>query len=141
MAPGCWKLATEVFAREYSDPAYMDVHCLTVDAYAAQHHLAHTEPRIIQSLNVHLLRLYLMLEKNMSPKGAGNIMERAIKKYKYQFKWLKPPASRGSITIIDVHKAKNPQEHAKIVTQWAQDVLHAWKEHHREIIKLYENIV
>lgn len=33
-SPGCWAAYGEVLAREYSDPAYFQVHRLTVDAYA-----------------------------------------------------------------------------------------------------------
>jgi len=36
-SPACWKLYTEVLAREYSDEIYWKVHRLTVDAYAIQH--------------------------------------------------------------------------------------------------------
>ena len=64
--PGCWALAGQVFAREYSDDTYREVHGLTVDAYAVQHQ-GEPERRTINSLCFRLIGLHLALDLGLPP--------------------------------------------------------------------------
>jgi len=43
---------------------------------------------------------------------------------------LTPPLDRGKMTVVDVHKAKDANEHAKLVRQWGISVWEAWKDYH-----------
>ena len=70
---GCWAVYGEVLAREYSDPSFFEVHRLTVDAYAVQHPGA-KDRQSIQSVGVHLIRLCLFLERDLSPENANDAM-------------------------------------------------------------------
>ena len=59
---GCWAIYGEVLAKEYGEYGYPPVHGLTVDAYAAQHPGTPSR-QAIQSVAVHLIALYLVLER------------------------------------------------------------------------------
>lgn len=65
--PGCWAVYGEVLEKEYGDCSrYALNHRLTVDA--AQHPGV-PSPQSIQSVAVHLIRLYL--ERGLRPSGRG----------------------------------------------------------------------
>ncbi|MEK6748286.1 MAG: DUF5946 family protein [Pseudomonadota bacterium] len=130
-SPGCWAVYGEVLAREYSNPAFFEVHRLTVDAYAVQHP-GETDRQSIQSVGVHLIQLCLFLEHGLTAENANDAMLEAGR-YKHEFIWLEPPESLGSITAADVVKAKGLEEHKSIVRSWAQSSWDAWSKHHDTI--------
>lgn len=134
-SPACWKIYNEVLAREYGDNAYSSVNRLTVDSYALQHP-GTDDRRAIKSVNTHLASLYLIFEKNHSYGEATAMMTHIIEKHKVQFTYLKPPKDLGNLTIYDVWKAKNAEEHIDIVKQWAKNVWDAWSEYHQYIARL-----
>jgi hypothetical protein len=124
---GCRKFFEELLALEYSDPAYGDVHLLTVDAYALQHSEEHG-PR---SNAYHLIRLCWLLEGGGDPRiGQGGPRSRALSDGYRDLPFLEPPANRGQMTVIDVHGAAGPEEHAERVHRWAASVWEAWRAHH-----------
>ncbi len=135
-SPGCWAIYGEVLAREYESPELMEVHRLSVDAYAVQHP-GGKDRQSIQSVGVHLIRLCLFLEHNLAPEKANDAMLKAAK-HKHNYIWLKPPESLGSITVADVHKTKNTDEHKKIVRAWVKEAWQAWSVHH-DIIRTWAN--
>lgn len=135
-SPGCWKLYTDVLAKEYGEWNYPDIHRLTVDAYAAQHPTLEPNPKSGQSVTVHLIAIYFALEKKMSSKEITKKISDIVTLHKGKFDWLEIPPNLGSITISDVHKARNFTEHEEIVTQWAHSVWDAWGEYHTTIIEL-----
>ena len=59
--PPGWALFRELLAREFGDPGYFAFHQLSVDTYAAQHP-GRRERRSIQSVGLHLMTLFLLLE-------------------------------------------------------------------------------
>lgn len=129
-SPGCWAAYGEVLAREYSDQVYFQVHRLTVDAYAVQHP-GRPSPQSIQSVAVHLIHLYLILETGFGKQRANDAIKAAADSRTYT--WLTPPPSLGSITVADVHKAKNVEEHTQLVRAWAKSAWAAWSPHHAAI--------
>ena len=130
----CWTLYGEVLEREYSNPAYMAVHRITVDAYAAQHP-GKEESRTVQSINVHLVGLYLTLERKLHPDFARRAIA-ALTREKDQLHWLEAPTPLGEIRVDDVLKAATPEEHAIRVTEWGGSVWQAWSSCHAEVISL-----
>lgn len=131
-SPGCWATFGEVLAREYSNPKYFEIHRLTVDAYAVQHP-GKPSRRSIQSVGIHLIRLCLFHEWELSPENANNAAL-AAGKYKHNFTWLEPPNSLGPLTVSDIVNAANVEEHKVLVRSWALGAWEAWKPHH-EIIR------
>ena len=68
--PACWQAFGALVAREYADPALMEVHRLTVDTWAVQHP-GDGSRRAIQSVGLHLCRLTLQLEHGFSGRRAS----------------------------------------------------------------------
>jgi len=133
---GCWAVYGEVLAREYSAPAYMDIHRLTVDAYSVQHP-GNAERRSTQSVYGHLVSLYLVIEKGFDHASATAALRQFVHR-KLNLAWLDPPKNRGSVTIVDVLAAKTPDEHKKVVVLWAQEAWEAWAMYHEKIQKMVE---
>ena len=130
-SPGCWAAYGEVLAREYSDPAYAKAHRLTVDTYAVQHP-GSVSPQSIQSVALHLIRLCLLLERRLEMNRANDAILK-VAESKSKFVWLTPPENRGGLTVADVHRAENAQEHVKLVHQWAENAWRAWSPHHSQV--------
>jgi len=126
-SPGCWAAYGEVLQREYSDPELMTVHRLSVDAYAAQHPGTPSR-QSIQSVGLHLVRLYLQLEGEVATPKANDAML-VLGRFKKEMIWLEPPESLGDVTVADVVPCKGREEHKAAVRRWAQSVLAAWSVH------------
>ena len=75
----------------------------------------------------------------MDERKATKAMKLIIKKNK-TFEWLTPPNPNGTITVVDVVKVKNVDEHQRIVEKWAKDVWDSWQVHHHRIVKLSEQL-
>jgi hypothetical protein len=133
-SPSCWGLYGQVLAREYADPAWMAPHRITVDAYAAQHP-GRPEPRTVASINVHLVGLYLTLERGLDGGYVRQVIGR-LTRDKDRLAWLEPPADLGAITVADVMRAQDPAAHSAVVTDWGRSVWRAWADHHRTVIEL-----
>jgi hypothetical protein len=130
-SPGCWACFGDVLAREYSDLRYHAVHRLTVDAYAVQHP-GEPSPQTIRSVALHLMSLCAVLEQGATMHEATGVLQAAARD-KERFVWLPPPASMGPMTVADVHKATDPQEHARLVRAWAASAWSAWAVHHEQV--------
>ncbi len=133
--PGCWEIFLSVSVKEFENFKELnDIHRLTVDTYAVQH--PGVPGRLsIQSVTVHLLSLYSVLERGLPYKQAVVAIRKASR-HSSKFKWLTPPSKNGSLTILDVNQAKNFEDHKKLVRDWAQDVWQSWRAHHDVIKKL-----
>lgn len=127
-SPGCWAIFGEILAKEYGEWRYPAVHRLTVDAYAVQHPGTPSR-RSIQSVAVHLVSLFLVLERGYDFRAATRAKNRVLR-YRDRFVWLDPPPSLGEMTVLDVHMAGDLAEHAELVQQWAGLVWEAWSPHH-----------
>jgi Family of unknown function (DUF5946) len=127
----CWALYGEVLAKEYGEYRYPSVHRLTVDTYSVQHPGTPSR-RSIQSVAVHLVSLYLVLEKNYSSEKATAGIRRALAR-RHEFVWLDPPSTLGSLTILDVRNATDFSQHKAMVKRWAESVWQAWSPHHETV--------
>lgn len=130
-SPGCWQVYGQVLAREYQDPAYFEVHRLTVDAYAVQHP-GGRDRQSIQSVALHLIRLCQFLEQGLAPEQA-NAMMQAAARHKATFVWLAPPELLGTVTAADVHACDTLEAHTRQVRHWAHSAWQAWAAHHETI--------
>jgi hypothetical protein len=131
-SPGCWAIYTEILARQYQGFDDATSHKLSVDAYAVQHPGRRT-PQTVQSVNVHLISLSLFLERGYDSARSNQMMDQAIRRFKGQFSWLEPPASRGALTVLDVVWAGDAEDHQPRVRRWAESAWEAWSPHHAAI--------
>jgi len=130
-SPGCWNIYGEILEREYGNYRYWPAHRLTVDAYAVQHP-GSPSPQTIQSVAVHLISLYLILEEAHSTEEATKTMQRATT-HKKRFVCLGPPASVGALTVLYMRGSGSPAEHMERVEEWAGSAWEAWSGHHDTI--------
>ena len=137
-SPGCWAIFGEVRAREYSLPGYAAVgHRLTTDAYMVQH--PGVEGRqSSQSVWVHLLGLYLVLEGGLTPQDATAASAKLLA-HDPSFRWLTPPADPGAVTIVDVAAAQDAEAHVATVRRWADVVWQSWAPEHASVRALAES--
>jgi hypothetical protein len=131
-APGCWHLYSTLLAQRYENPAAYGPPGLLVDTYAVQHPGVPEDRRARQSVHVHLVALYLALEKDY---GRAPIMShmQAILERRRDFPWLEPPDFSGVLDVSDVAQAAAPEEHRARVREWAEAVWRAWSPHHPAI--------
>ncbi len=126
-SPGCWAAYGEVLAREYANPALLEVHRLSVDAYAAQHP-GRPSPQTVQSVAMHLVRLILQIERGVRGERANDVMAK-LREHRREFTWLEPPPSRGKLTVAHVVPCVELDRHAAAVEAWARATLEAWAPH------------
>lgn len=131
-SPSCWALYGELLAREFNDPAYMTVHRMTVDAYCAQHP-GKLERRTIQLINVHLVGLYLTIERGAPGDFTRRVIGNLTEHFADHFNWLTPPENLGGVRVPDVLAANDASSHHALVRQWAQSVWRAWSPYHAQI--------
>ncbi len=131
-APACWRIFGEVLAREYTDSKYYAVHRLSVDAWAVQHP-GHESAQTIQSAAVHLVRLCMVIERAWPLERANTVMLTFSKRDKSKMRWLTPPVSMGTVSVLDVAKATDSASHCDVVWKWATATWNAWSQHHLQI--------
>ncbi|NOY77063.1 MAG: hypothetical protein GXO76_04245 [Calditrichaeota bacterium] len=136
---GCWEVYKKVLLKGYGKLEYSDLtQHLIVDTYSVQHP-GKPKPDAIRSINLHLIGLHLLFKKEMSVPDVATAIE-IICKRANRFVWLEPPIPNGSITVLDVAKAKNLAEHRQLVEEWARDVWEAWLPYHalvKHMVKKY----
>jgi len=114
----CWAVYGSILAREYSNPRYRAVHRLTVDAYGAQHP-GEPERRSIQSVNVHLVGLHLVLDGDADSAFARRVIGTITDLFTDRLVWLVPPPHRGTLTVLDIAPAPDADDHCARVREWA----------------------
>lgn len=126
-SPACWAAFGRILAAEYSDPRLMAVHRLSVDAYAVQHP-GESSRQAVQSVGLHLARLYLQLERNILPGSANDAMLNLGKRKSGLPLLARPPSF--SITVADVAPVAGTTEHEAVVRDWARSAWDAWTHVH-----------
>jgi hypothetical protein len=136
----CWMTYNQLMAKEFSGPEFFIAHRLTVDAYMAQHP-SDISRASIQSVWVHLVALYLTIEKEIPANFVSKVMS-TITTPKHQFEWLIPPDPNSyNITAYDFTTLETPVEYTKLARNWAEDVWNAWSEQHTKIRQLANQVV
>lgn len=132
-SPGCWALFSSLNAGE-PPLASSRLGTLIFDAYTAQHH-GTPSPQAIQSVAVHLLVLYGVLNQGVAPDQALWIRRRATRPLfgpKHgRFHWLAPPDVAGCLTIADIVHAPTPAARAAQGEAFVEQVWALWAAQHR----------
>ena len=128
----CWKMFGAL--NNAGDPplAPSRLNPLITDAYAVQHP-GLPSPQAIQSVAVHLLALYGVLDRGLEANRALDIRVRALQPGSTQkhnrFAWLTPPEIEYSLTIADVAEAPTPSLRTDTAEQWIRHVWEVWSIH------------
>ncbi len=155
-SPECRELCDAIMARESELFGYPPAHRLVVDAGAVQHpphyqiqQALGIEKRFvdasIQSVAIHLIALYLALEKKIPLLSIASIMSTILTNATHAgfvFPGLTPPIDLGAIKINDVYQrvfqdSLTLEEYTKIAYEWADSAWHAWSQHHDTIKQWY----
>jgi hypothetical protein len=133
--PGCWAAFGKALVREYENPRiFTAVHWFTVDTYAAQHP-GSNDRKAVQSVNVHLLRLYCILEKGWKPESVTRIMKKLLLE-KADFNYLEPPSFEGALNVSYLAEAAGDDDYIKRAKEWAGNIWSLWKEKHIDEINI-----
>jgi hypothetical protein len=127
-SPACWALYGRLLVAEYSQAPSPRLHQLTVDSYGAQHPSARHD-RSDRSPALHLIGLCLLLERGVSAQQTSELVAQILE-CPPSFDRLEPHVPNGTITVSDILAARTPDEHARLVEQWAASVWDAWAPHH-----------
>ena len=145
---GCWKAFTHLQGYEHDLLQFPPEHRLTVDSYMVQHpqniplqkELDIDERLIaasIQSVAVHLLALYCVLEKNVPfERITHTVMPRSIERTKHPL--LEPPESLGALTIADFSPKFSSHEYHTFAWNWARSAWQAWSPYHALVRHWYD---
>jgi hypothetical protein len=126
-SPACWAAFGRILAAEYSNSELMPVHRLSVDAFAVQHPGSGSR-QAIQSVGLHLARLYFQLERNPSDEDAKDFMLR-VSARKAELPRLEAPES-FEITTAQVASLAGTAEHKSAVERWARSAWQSWAHAH-----------
>lgn len=139
-SPGCWTLFSNL-ANAGSPPiASGPLNGLLVDAYAAQHYGV-PSPQAIQSVAVHLLVLYGVLEGKVPAKSAQWVRQRSVRPLPTpkhdRFHWLTPPDFTDCLKIIDIVRAPTPEARTMKVGQYVAQVWAIWRKNHGKTVEIW----
>ena len=129
---GCWAAFNSLNNPDRSlEPAPFNG--LMVDAFAVQHPGTPSN-QAVNSVAIHLMVLYGVLERNFSPEQALWLRMRPGRSSNLakhdRFHWLNPPTFMGSLTVSDVIAGKTPLERSRLVKAWVGEVWSVWAAPH-----------
>lgn len=142
----CWAMFANLANGGEPPVASALLNVLLVDAYAAQHP-GRESPQATQSVVVHVLTLYGILERGYSPNRAVWMRTKPLQVKKGQnkhdrFEWLEPPDLTGRITIADIVAQPTPEARAEKMAEYVADVLAVWMESYgARIVDWFERYV
>jgi hypothetical protein len=143
-SPACWALYSGLNVGE-PPVAPGRYNALLVDAYAAQHYGV-PSPQAIQSVAVHLITLYGILEQGQPIAQAIWLRTRPLRDGKTpkhtRFHWLTPPDFTGTLTVVDIVHAPTAEQRALVVQSYVESVWSIWARAARATVaQWYERFV
>jgi hypothetical protein len=130
---GCWAVYGEVLISAHAGASPRGQ--MLVDAYATQHPGV-PGPQSSQSVAAHLMSLCAQIEHGLAAEHATPRMQVYLVGpggRRRTFAWLEPPASLGTLTILDVLPATDARDFTDRVERWARSVWLAWQPHHAQV--------
>ncbi|WP_280139429.1 DUF5946 family protein [Devosia sp. YR412] len=130
-SPACFAAFGAVLAVEYSSPDLQATHRLTVDTWAVQHVGDPKDRRAVQSVGLHLSRLYLQLATPRTPIETNAVML-DFSRFKQTLKPLVSPG-RFAMTVADIVPVIGSDAHPGVVREWAMRTWSDWSDQHAYI--------
>jgi hypothetical protein len=119
----------ELQADEMQRFRYPPAHRLVVDAYMAQHPGDGTDRRDRQSVFVHLVGLYAVLEQGIPAERVSDVFRRVLRNVN-DFPILRRSSGPGPVTVNHLVGARNLADYQQRAEQWAGAVWQSWSAHH-----------
>lgn len=139
-SPACWALYSALCNAGEPPLAPTPFEPLLVDAYAAQHP-GTPSPQAIQSVAVHLLVLYGVLQQGEAPSQSLWLRRRALRE-RGHFHWLTPPSFAGSLSVADIVQGPGPAARSELLARYVEAVWQRWSAQHRATLRdWYERFV
>lgn len=113
------------------------IHQHIVDAYMAQEADARTKP---MGLFFALAGLYLFIEKGYTGREVQQAHQR-MSRHKSQIPQMALPATRGSLTVVEVFKAPPGPSRDDMIRQWCASVWNAFAGQHTRVRTLTERLL
>ena len=123
----CWTRFAEWSSMPPRSPS-SPLRRLAIDAYMVQHPGV-PERRAIQSVGLHLVGLWLCLERGLQPEDLASTLQRVMQ-HPPAWRWLDPPEPNGATTIGDVIAAGVDGREVVAVDAFVRGVWGAWAPHH-----------
>lgn len=127
----CWAVHGELLARRYEDARFADVGLLFTNSYMVQHP-GTPSPQSIQSVAVHLIGLYLVLERGVDDSRLIQVL-RGAADGSAGFHWLEPPLVDYAVTGLDLRATPDPADAQLLLRQMAESTRDAWAVHQPQI--------
>lgn len=122
------------YTLELRDPAFIHQH--VVDAFMAQHASEETKPI---GLTFALIGLYLHVEHGTTGRDVQKIHV-LLGRRRRAWPRFRLPASRGSITAVDVMAAPRGEERDRAIDAWCASVWGAFRDARETIVSLLDEI-
>jgi hypothetical protein len=136
-SPSCWTLFSALVNGGEPPLAPHPFNALLLDAYTVQHP-GQPSPQAIQSVAVHLLALYGVIESGVAPEQVLWVRQRAVRgdarERHARFTWLTPPDFAGRLTIVDVVASVTPQARAEQANTYIRAIWNLWSAKHGDVI-------
>ncbi|HLW03705.1 MAG TPA: DUF5946 family protein [Ktedonobacterales bacterium] len=122
----CWQLYNEVTAYTLTRWDTEFIHQLAVDTYCAQHVGKNTRPI---GAAFALIGLYFACEQGYSGRQVQH-MHMLLARRSKTWPQFVPPPHVGSVTVLDVVRARPGEERDEMLRRWGQSVWDAWGQEH-----------
>lgn len=136
-SPSCWTLFSNLWNGGEPALAPFPVYPLILDAYCVQHH-GTPSPQAIQSVAIHALTLYGVLDQGVDPNQTMWIRRQLLRDIKVpkheRFDWLTPPEFEQCITIADIVQEPTPEERAQKAQSYIEEVWTLWEKAHGDTL-------
>lgn len=144
-SPSCWMLFSYLWNAGEPPLAPFSHQPLILDAYCVQHH-GTPSPQAIQSVAIHALCLYGVLNRGVEPNRTKWIRDRLLREMKIhrheRYEWLAPPAFERGITIAYIVQAPTPEARSQKAQAYIEEVWSLWeKDHAKSLAQWYERYV
>jgi hypothetical protein len=136
-SPACWALFSALHNGGEPPLALDPMNMLLVDAYAVQHPGV-PSAQAIQSVAVHLLTLYGVLERGVAVHDLLWLRLRPLRTHGQakhgRFTWLVPPSFAGTLTVADIVQESTPQARTVLLKRYVAQVWSLWQQSYGETI-------
>lgn len=127
----CWTRFAELGAT--LPPGGTPLRRLVTDAYMVQHPGV-PERRAIQSVGLHLVALYLVLERGLPSDALSATLQRSLVRPP-AWRWLEPPVPNGTSTIGDLETAISAGRTAEAIETYVRGVWGSWAPHRATVVQ------